>query len=585
MERDRTRLLRILSTIDRKYRLIHYSEDLYHFDHTLIREVLYEGLNDELRRHYHLRVAEALESLHASELEPYEAPLAYHYMKARLNKKAVQHHIKAAESARQKYANEEATFHLTSALSLIEEGSVQKAQILEQLGDLDQIAGKFTTAIENWRRAISLHQKFNGKIPSATLHRKIGTVLGTSLGRVEEAFREYETAKGLLSVARDDKGLAQLYQSYAGLHAQRGNFDEAKKWCEMAVSLSEVKNFTSILARSYSRLGTILLLTGHTESGLEYLGKALPLVLSEKLNDTAIDIYNNLGVTFETQGEFLKACDYFERGLQLAKRAGYLSDQPWLYDGLATTYLHLGNLERALRAAESAVSLDRNQGQFRHLALALCSLGKVQFRFGRIEQARELFEEALKLAEQTVDHQALVQSCIGLGEVALRFENFEGAKVLLLRASEVIEKTGDPRLAGMLFPILATVHIRTGDMESLKVVLTQLETAAERSKSTAVAAMAKRMWGQFYALIGEWEKSFESFSKSLQLYKGVEQPHEQAETILQLALAHTKRGTHEDLREAHQLMSNAIRIFEGIHELEDVRRVENEKAKIPPLNQ
>ena len=580
---DRTKLLRALSTIDRKYRLIRYSDGLYHFDHTLIREVLYEGLNEELRRQYHLHIAEELETLHDGDLEPFYSILAHHYMKAGLGKKSFLYHVRSAESASQKYANEEAIFHLTAALGLVEVDSPEKARILEQLGDLLQVTGKFSDAIRSWRQATSIYQISNGKGAAGTMHRKIGLVLGTSLGKVEEALNEYETARELLIEAKDERGLAQLYQSHASLDGQRGDFERARKWCELAISLSERNTFTSILAKSYNTLGIVLLQTGQIDAGLEYLDKGLRLALSEELNDTAIDIYNNLGVTFETQGEFLKASMYFERGLQLAKKAGHLSDLPWLHDGLATTYLHSGNIQRALEAAESAVSLDRSQGQFRHLALALCSTGKIGFRLGKTNQAKEAFEEALKLGEQADDHQALVESCVGLGEVALRLEDFGRAKVLLLRASELIERTGDPRLAGKVFPVLATLHIRTGDVHSSKDALAQLETAAERSKSPAVAAVASRMWGQFYAMIGEWEKCFENFSKSLHLYKSVEQPHEHAETVVQLALARRKRGTHEDLREARELLSHAIGIFEGLHEWEEVRRVETEMAKIPTL--
>jgi len=580
LDLDRTKLLRTLSTVERRYRLIHYTDGLYHFDHTLIREVCYEELSDELRRQYHFGVAKALENLHAHDPEPYEPTLAHHYIKAGVKEMARQHYVRAAESASHKYANEEAIFYLMEALRLIEEDSVEKAYIMEQLGDLLQITGKFADAIQNWRQAISIHQKFDGKTPSAILHRKIGTVLGRSLGKVEEALREYRTAERLLGVGRDDEELAQLYQSYAGLYAQLGNFEEAKKKCELAIGLSEPKNITPILARSYTTLGTILLSMGRIESGLEYLDKALQLALTAKLNDIAIRIYNNLGVTFEAQGEFLKASKYFEKGLELAKRVGYLSQQPWLYDGLATTYLQFGNLERALESAESAVYLDRNQGQFRHLALALCSLGKVHFRFGRIEEAKEAFGEALKLGEQSGDHQALVQSCVGLGEIALRLEDFESAKVTLMRALELVEKTGESRLTGILFPVLAALHIRAHDIESSKVVLTQLEAVVQRSKSPVLAAVANRMWGEFHALIGEWEKAFESFSKSLQLYSSIEQPHEQAETMVQLALAHIKRGALDDLREAYQLLSRAISIFESFHEWEEAKRAETERAKI-----
>ena len=577
---DKTKLLGSLNNVDKKYRLIRYSADAYHFDHTLIREVVYEELNDELRRHYHGRVAAALEVVHSENLEAYESILAHHYMKAGFHLKAREHYIRAAESAKQKFANEEAILHLTAALRLVEEDPLEKARLLEEIGDLLRITGKFDDAIQSWRQAISLQEGLGRRISAAILHGKMGRVLGMSLGRVGEALKEFETAKGFLSTAQDENGLAELCQSYAALHAQNGNFAEAIDWCKRAIALSEGDNLTTILARSYSTLGTILLSKGQIEQGLQYLDKALEKALSEQLNDTAMDVYNNLGVTFETQGQFVKASEYFEKGLQLAKKAGYLSELPWLYDGLATTYLHSGNLEKALKAAEAAVSLDRSQGQFRHLAIALCSLGRVQFRLGQVEKARELFEEALKLAEQTDDHQALVEACAGLGEIALKADDFEKANVLLQRASEFVERTGDPRLASKVFPLVAAMHIISRNIQSCRTVLEKLETAATQTNSPAVSAIVHRMWGQFYALLGEWDRAFESFGKGLQIYQGINQPHEEAEMMIQLALAHAKRGTREDLIQSDKLFSNAKAIFESVHEWYELRRLETERARI-----
>jgi tetratricopeptide (TPR) repeat protein len=580
LELDRTRLLRELDTIEKAYRLIHYGNGLYHFDHMIVQEVCYEGLNEELRKQYHLSVAKALETLYAPDPEPYESMLAHHYISAGVKDMALQHYIKAAESASHKYANEEAIFDLREALGLMEKDSVEKAYILEQLGELLQITGRFNDAVQNWREAISLHEKFDGKIPSAVLHRKIGTILGRSLGRVEEALREYKIAETLLTERLDDEQLAQLYQAYASLYAQSGDLEEAKKKSELAISLAESKNIAPILARCYTTLGTIILSTGKIDDGLGYLDKALQLALTEKLNDTAIRIYNNMGVTFEAQGEFLKASTYFEKGMELARKAGYLSQLSWLYDGLATTYLLQGKLEQALISAKSAVDLDRNQGQFRHLALALCSLGKLHCRLGQTKSARESFEEALMLAEQTGDQQAFVQSCIGLGDIALREQDFERARVILMRALELVERTGESRLSGMLFPVLADLYIKIHDVESSKAVLARLEDVAKQSKSPALEAVANRMWGKFYTLIEDWDKAFESFSSSLDSYRRIGQPHEQAETMVQLALAHAKRGAGDDLREAHQLLSRAIDIFESLHESEDAKRAETEKAKI-----
>ena len=54
----------------------------YSFKHVLIQEAAYEGLLLRRRRELHLKVAAAIERLHADRLDEVYGLLAYHYTKA-----------------------------------------------------------------------------------------------------------------------------------------------------------------------------------------------------------------------------------------------------------------------------------------------------------------------------------------------------------------------------------------------------------------------------------------------------------------------------------------------------------------------
>ena len=87
------------------------SRERYRFTHTLVRQTLYEELTSARRVRIHERVAEAIERLHARELEPHLAVLARHFIEAaragRIDK-AADYSLRAAKQAIERAAYEEA---------------------------------------------------------------------------------------------------------------------------------------------------------------------------------------------------------------------------------------------------------------------------------------------------------------------------------------------------------------------------------------------------------------------------------------------------------------------------------------------
>lgn len=73
--------------------------DLYIFRHALIRDAAYESIPVHLRRHVHARIAFAMESLPAAEIEPHLAQLAGHFAQALDFAKAIQYGKRAEQQA------------------------------------------------------------------------------------------------------------------------------------------------------------------------------------------------------------------------------------------------------------------------------------------------------------------------------------------------------------------------------------------------------------------------------------------------------------------------------------------------------
>ncbi len=92
----------------------------YDFTHDKLREVAYGEISAPQRRMLHRRVAQALEAMHAEDLDSVSGQIASHYERAGMIERALPHYQRAAAVAQRVYANEDAISLLSRSLELLE---------------------------------------------------------------------------------------------------------------------------------------------------------------------------------------------------------------------------------------------------------------------------------------------------------------------------------------------------------------------------------------------------------------------------------------------------------------------------------
>ena len=119
----------------------------YDFIHDKIRDVAYAEMSQARRSLGHRRAAQALEAVHAADLNPVSGQIGAHYERAGLAEQAVSYYRRAAEAAQHLYANEEALGYVAQGLALLKSlpDSTRRAQ--QELG-LQIIRGDILAALE-----------------------------------------------------------------------------------------------------------------------------------------------------------------------------------------------------------------------------------------------------------------------------------------------------------------------------------------------------------------------------------------------------------------------------------------------------
>ena len=260
---DRAVAARLLVGVDRAGRVT--------FAHALIRRTLHDELGGVVRAHLHERIAETLEAGRA-ELRPSPGELAHHFYEARHSlgpEPALRHARRAADSAIESLAWEEAAFQMERALELdelrTESDPDDRCELLLRLGEMRMRAGHPGFS-ETFAEAASLAR---GRSSSQLARAAIGYAgqyyeAGVVDERLIELLRE-----ALVALDDDEQDLrARVLGGLAEALHFAGDEDTSMEAAAEAVDIARALGDDEALAAALHGAHTSLLHVAHLEDRL-----------------------------------------------------------------------------------------------------------------------------------------------------------------------------------------------------------------------------------------------------------------------------------------------------------------------------
>jgi DNA-binding SARP family transcriptional activator len=284
-------LLRGLDELWRRRLIREQGRDSYDFSHDKVREVAYLGIGPARRRQHHLRIAMALEDLHAADPESVSPQLASHYDQAGAADAAVRWYARAAEGALRLYANTDAARLFGRAVDLL--GGVSETDdrdrrelglMVQFLVPLASIGGATSERlVEAQRRAMELAQRL-GVEPEPPLLRSLA-ITSLSTGQLEEAERAGEHLHARGERDADDVLIVEAHYALGVAAFWQGRLERAREHLEAAVRRYRPEQRATHIARygldpkviCLSRLGNTLGFLGRAEEAARARDAALAL--------------------------------------------------------------------------------------------------------------------------------------------------------------------------------------------------------------------------------------------------------------------------------------------------------------------
>ncbi|HEU5099130.1 MAG TPA: AAA family ATPase, partial [Roseiflexaceae bacterium] len=360
----------------------------YGFDHTLTMEVAYREIAEARHRLLHRHIAEALEQLHAHDLDAVAGLLASHYAEGNAPDLAAQYALQAGRRAAGLAAWAEAISFYEMALAGMENG--QREATYLALGEAYAQSGAAARAGEAYRAAIELATARGDLVAANRTQLALGRTL-LSQARYAEVIA---LARRVLAAdqAENNVGAEMLWGT--ALSIEGVDLAGATEHLNKAASLCSAQRDPTIKAQTTFELGSIAAQQGDLERAVELYRQAL--VVGEtypEANQYRILAHNNLGYHLLLLHD-PTAIEHANAGLAIARESGVLAFQPYLLSTLGEIALAEDDLDAAEEAFNEGLALaeripvpERIAGLTANLALVSIKRGQTALAIHRLSTA------------------------------------------------------------------------------------------------------------------------------------------------------------------------------------------------------
>jgi len=570
---------RLLKTELFKHKVIR-GEDVCSFADIIVRDVVHEEVGPFKRKKLHGIVGSALEKVYAKKIDEHLGELALHFLVSGDKDKALDYFLKAGETAAKVYANSEAASYFQSALKLLEEkeGELhEKGRVLERFGDIKKLVGEHDACMKYWNDSLLLWMQLGEKEKVSRLHRKMANVLWDAMGDVKKAEKHHEKGLKILKSEPESIELASFYEDMSHMYYRAGDMTKALSWAEKGLELAKKLNAFEVIASSYASLGTIFSFLGNMKKAIECHERALKIALDKGYMETALRAYNNLPGAIPTE-ENEKRLEYYEKGLELAKKVGDIFHQSWIGANLAWEYIGMGNMNKAMSLVEESVALDRKTGNMPHLSMSLAGLGFGYQILGEWNKSEQCHKEALIISQSLKDFQSIAYSQWGIGALNLDKEEYTKAREHFEKANEFLEKAEAKYSQMWTSRWVIWTYIELGEIAKAKNLIDNLYKFALEVKDKELIASADALRAMQFRVQKKWKESIEHFEKSLKEFEALGarkwNVYWLAKMVLgQYARVYLERDQEGDREKAHNLLSQALEIFQKMGAKRDIEKV------------
>jgi tetratricopeptide (TPR) repeat protein len=397
VSRDNADVLIALNEIAKRTLMVHSEGNGYRFEHEKIREMLYQEIPPLLKREYHLRVGEEMESAHLQGDGISVSDVAYHFVHAENKAKAVECSLRAGRDALSRFSNVEAIDHFSFVIeSTGNDGEFinERESALEGLGDAYAANCMYAEAIKTF-------DKLAGSEKGSLRLRALRKAMDAAFIKGDKPDLLLEYSKKAEEMALDDRlemGRVISNRGRAFAWAGRGERNRDLADYQTALQIFEEENSLADMAEALWRIGEACL----RPEGFGYLLRSRAIF--RELGDARKEIVvsRSIGTAFMFAGLFAEAKRELGNVMRAAEKFGVFDELARAIGMLGIIDQYEGKfgeaLSKVLKALEYIEKTDVNYIR----SFDLGDLTRLYSKLGDLKRAEEYFEKLTKLPPEAL---------------------------------------------------------------------------------------------------------------------------------------------------------------------------------------
>ena len=399
---DNADILIALNEISKRTLLVRSEVNGFKFEHEKIREMLYQEIPQLLKKEYHLRVAEEMESVNSQGGGISVSDVAYHFVNADNKAKAIEYSLLAGGDALSRFSNVEAIDHFSNVIDF----TVNKGEFINEMENALEGLGDAFAANCMYSEAIKMFDKLAESGKDSLQLRAIRKAMDAAFIKGDKPELLLEYAKKAESLASDDRlerGRVLLRRGRAFGWAGRGDIRQDLTDYETALNLFEEENSVRDIAEALWRNGEAHLSAKDIfEKGLGYLlrSRALFHELGDLRKEIAVS--RSIGGAFISLGLFPEAKKEFSNVLLAGENIGVFNELARAIGMLGLIDEYEGEFKAALSKVLKALEYVEKTDVDYLKALDLGALTRLYSKLGFLKRADEYFDRLNKLPPEAL---------------------------------------------------------------------------------------------------------------------------------------------------------------------------------------
>jgi len=405
------------------------------FQHSILRQVVYDAIPPRRRRELHARAAAALEAVYGAESDRVAEALAAHYTAACDLRRAFEAGMRAWRAAsgrsewRKAVALIERLEETSPPLSL---GAADRIELLLALGESWRVAGRIRESAAVLDRAVSMAMSMAMSMaegPSDPLQ------LGRALylrGVNEIALSDYPAARVSLTQALDlfldrDNGpaISRTLVRLAAVEAATGNYERAASLVE---DLRASQPSSEIVALADGIIGWSLALRGEYAEGAVLLERALDYHdRAGEIRERAL-LLRRLHWTHLSRGEYEAAIELAIRSRADSATVGDVNGEAKANMGIGQAHLAQGRHAEAVSYLTRAIDQLQTIGDAHCEAECLWLLGRARYETNALDESAALLDRALTMIRQIGDRDDEFRILTDMARLKIARGDFDAAR-------------------------------------------------------------------------------------------------------------------------------------------------------------